>query len=317
MKLVSFIKQTFKEFSKDKVSQLSAAFAYVAIFSIGPVLLILISVIGLIYGDQAAQGQLADKLSGTIGADTAKTLQGVISSSQSSGSGVLALAIGIVGSLLGASAITGQLQTSLNTIFEVVPDPKAGFKRAIYVKLKNVGLIIAGSALVLASLVLSAFIAGLGKKIEDQFGIPAIALESINTVVSLTVFIGLIYALYRIVPDVRIPRKIVMTAALAVAVLFILGKIILGIVIGRNGTAGAYGAAASLITLLLWVYYSGQILYFGAEGVKVYCRTQGIGFNAKRFALKHETFTLDSQNGIGAIIESWHRGYTNTRDKEK
>ena len=136
MTIVGFIKDVFQSFGKDKVGQLSAAFAYSALFSIGPLLLVLVSVIGFIYGERATQGQLASQLSGTFGPDTAKTLQNVIAHTHQSGGGVLALVIGIIGMLLGAAGITTQLQNSFNSILCVVPDPKGGIKRTIYVKVR-------------------------------------------------------------------------------------------------------------------------------------------------------------------------------------
>jgi membrane protein len=162
VKLFKFIKQIFSEFGQHKAGQMSAAFAYTAVFAIGPLLLVAISIIGIIYGERAANGQLSASLSGAFGPSTAKTLEGTIAHAHQGGGGILALTVGIVGLLLAAIGLTNQLQNSFDNIFSVVPDPKGGIKRTIYVKLKNIILLIMGGAVIAASLVLSAVISGLG-----------------------------------------------------------------------------------------------------------------------------------------------------------
>jgi membrane protein len=168
------------------------------------------------------------------------------------------LIVGLAGVLLGAAAMTNQLQNSFDQIFGVVPDPKAGIKRTIYVKGKNILLVMAGGVIITASVIVSTLAAGLGHKAQDSLGLPAVSLELFNDLVSALIFIGLLYLIYRVLPDVAIPRKAALAAASVVALLFLVGKIALAFIIGRNGTASAYGAAASLVTLMLWVYYSGD-----------------------------------------------------------
>jgi membrane protein len=282
MAIFKFIKQVLSEFSRDKVGQLSAAFAYVAIFSIGPLLLVLVSLASFIFGEQAASGELFTKLSGAIGPDAAKTLQDVVARTYQGGGGGLALAAGAIGLLLGATGLASQLQNSFDTIFGVGPDPKGGLKHTIYVKVKNVLLVIAGGLFVIISVAVSALISGLTSKVQDWSGLPPAGVEVINNLVSLSIFVMILYGIYRVLPSVHLPRKLTLVTSLIVALLFIVGKLVLAVVIGRNGTAGAYGAAASLVTLLLWVYYSGQILLLGAEGLKVYAREHGMKLRPKR-----------------------------------
>lgn len=306
---IGFVKQVLEEIGKAKVGQLSAAFAYGAIFSIAPLLLVLISIIGLVYGPEAAQGELIKKLSGTVGPETAKTIQSVIANTHSSGNGILALVIGSIGALLGAAGITTQLQNAFNTILGVVPDPKGGIKRTLYVKAKNAVLVLAGGLVVLVSLVVSTIIAGLGDKLQEQFGIPTILLELANTSLSLGILVLILYLLYRTVPDIIIPKRIVAVTGLYVTLLFILGKFILAYVIGSNGTASAYGAAATLITLLLWIYYSGQILFVGAIGMKVYGINHSLDYKPKRLSLKRTTLHVDGGTVKGGLAEAWVRGF--------
>jgi membrane protein len=306
VKLFKFVKQVFQEFEQDKAGQMSAAFAYTAIFAIGPLLLVLISIVGFIYGEKAASGQLFNSLKDVVGLDAAKTIQDVVANTHQSGKNVLAFAVGVVVSLLAAAALTSQLQNSFNNIFRIVPDPKAGIKRIIYVRLKNILILASGGVILVASTVLSAVASGLGHRVQNTT--PTGTIEAINTAVSLLVFIGILYLLYRVLPDVHIPRRIVICTAVAVSLLFMLGKIVLGFVIGRNGTASAYGAAASLVVLLLWFYYSAQILILGAEGMKVYGLRHSLVYKPKLYNLKRRSFNIDTKDDfIGEILAAFSR----------
>lgn len=312
-RLVAFAKRVLQGFSKDKVGQLSAAFSYGAIFSIGPLLLVLISIAGLVFGARAAQGQLFSELAGVVGSDTARTIQSVVQHTHQSKSGVLALVLGAIGMLLGAAGITTQLQNAFNTILGVVPDPKGGIKRTIYVKLKNVVLVILGSLLVIASIIASVVLSSLGGKAQEYIGLPPLALELFNNLLSLAVFVLLLYVMYRTLPDVLVPRKIVVSTALFVSVMFLIGKVVLGFIIGRNGAASAYGAAASLVTLLLWIYYSGQIIFIGAEIMKVYGEDHGLTYKPKKFSLKRHTVEVDAKDLPGRMLEAWTHGFKKGR----
>lgn len=313
MALFRFLKQLFGEFGKDKAGQHSAAFAYVAVFAIGPLLLVVISVISFVYGERAATGALFEPLSEAIGAEAAETVQDVVASTHNAGGGTLAFVAGTIGMLLAAAALTTQLQNSFNSIFGVVPDPKAGIKRMVYVKLKNVVLILLGGAAVTASLVASAVVSGLGEQVQDDLGLPVVTLEVFNNLISLAVLAGLLYLVYKLIPDVKLPRRITAVAALSVALLFLIGKMVLAIIIGNNSTAGAYGAAASLVTLLLWVYYSGQILFLGAEGIKIYGENRALIYHPKRYNLRRETLHLDLSGYKGRLAEAFAAGFKKGR----
>jgi membrane protein len=310
------LKQLLKGIGNDKISQLSAAFSYGTIFSLGPLLLVLISIVGFVYGERAAQGRLYSELSGTLGASSAKTIQSVVVHTHNSKSGLVALLVGIIGLLLGSAGITSQLQNSFNSIFEVVPDPKGGIKRTVYMKLKNILLVLFCGLIIAASVIASATIVGLGKTLKQKLGIPSVGLEALNSVLSLGLFVLLIYLLYRTIPDVIIPRKIASVAALGVSLLFLIGKMVLGIIIGRNGTASAYGAAAALVTLLLWIYYSGEILFVGAEAIKQYGLNNSLVYAPKKFNLRRTTLTVDSNNFGGKVLDAWVRGYSKNKRKK-
>jgi membrane protein len=305
---IKFVKQLFSNFSKDKAGQLSAAFAYVAAFSLGPLLLVIISVVGFIFGQRAVEGTLFSQLSGAVGDSTARTLQTLVANTHKSSHSSLALITGSIGLLLGATGITVQLQNSFDTIFGAIPDPKGGIKRTIYVKLKNIALIIVAGIAAMVSLISSAIFIGLAKKVQTHTGLPPILLEILDNIISLLVFIILLYLLYEVLPDVKIPRKIALSASIAVSVLFVIGKLILGIIIGRNGTASAYGAAASVVTLLLWIYYSGQILFIGAEGIKAYGHNHSVTYSPKKYNMKRSTITIDVSGRKANLVEAFLRG---------
>lgn len=304
--MFSFLKRVLKEYGRDRVGQLSAAFAYTAVFSIGPLLLVLISIIGFIYGQKAASGQLFSQLSGTLGPDAAHTLQRIVAHT-GGGGGVLALVFGIVGVILGATAITGQLQNSFDQILRAAADPAAGIKFTIYTKLKNFMVVAFGALVVMASLAASSLLSGLGKSIW---------LDVLNDSVSLLLFFGVFYLVYRFLPDLRVPRPLAAKTAAAVSVLFLIGKIALGILIGRSAKASVYGAAASLVALLLWFYYSGQIILLGAVSMKVYAKDKNIEFKPKRYAAGLRTIDIRLQGDFrGQLVRAFSRGYTNTSKK--
>lgn len=313
MLLLRFLKQLLEGFGQDKIGQLSAAFAYIAVFSIGPLLLVMVSVAGFIYGEQAVAGSLFSQLSELVGPETAATLQNAMAQTYESGNNIFALMFGIVGILLAASSISGQLQNSFDSILCAVPDPKAGIKRSLFIKIKNIFLVLLGGITVAASIIVSTIIIGLGSTLQQKMNLPPITLEIVNNLLSLVIFTAIIYLIYKAIPGVQIPRKIILTTALVVAVLFLLGKVVLGIIIGNNATVSAYGAAASLVMLLLWIYYSGQLLFIGAEGMKVYGINKDIAYTAKRFNLKRTSLHIDAKGFKARLAESFVRGFRNKR----
>jgi membrane protein len=299
--MFGFVKKVFSEFGQDRAGTLSSAFAYTAVFSIGPLLLVLVSIVGFVYGEKAAQGQLAHQLSGTFGPSTSKSLQNLVAHTGGTGKGVVGLVIGIIGLLLGAGSLTAQLQSSFDIILRARPDPKAGIKFTIYTRFKNIGVVMLAALVALASVVISALITGLGK---------GAGLEMLNNLVSLAIFIAILYLIYRFLPDVSVPRGLALRAAALVSLMFLIGKFVLGFIIGRNGTAGAYGMAASVIVLLLWFYYTAQILLLGAEGIKVYGDRHKVEFTPKRYTVKRRRLDVNAKKDLrGRSVEAFARGY--------
>jgi membrane protein len=318
MPLVRFLKQVFSEFSRDRVSTWCAAISYTALFAAVPVTLVVISVVGFFFGEKAAQGRIFASISEVVGPNAAHSIQNAIIHAHHSSHGTLALIVGFIGTILAAAALTNQMQNALDVIFAVVPDPKAGWRLTIYNKIKGALILIIGSLLVAASVFATALVAAVGIGLENHLGIPTSTLDFINIVGSLAVFVLLLYMIYRFIPDVTLPRKTIFVTAAIVGVFFLIGKIILGVVIGHNATTTAYGAAASLITLLLWFYYSSQILFFGAEGMKVYLNNRGYVYTPRRYALRQKTVNIQVKNNLpGRMAERFAHGFTKSSRSSK
>ena len=272
----SLLKATAFEWLDDQAPTLGAALAYYTVFSLAPLLIISIALAGLVFGAEAAQGQIFDQLRGLLGDAGGKAMQEIVqSASAEPKTGVVATVIGFVTLLFGASGAFGQLQASLNIIWGVQPKPGRGILGIIRDRILSFGFILVVGFLLLVSLLLTAAIAFVGK----QFGAMVPGMEALiqilNSILSLAVITLLFGMMFKILPDANIAWRDVWIGALITALLFTLGKFALGFYLGRSGIASSYGAAGSLIVLLLWVYYSSQVVFFGAEFTQVYANRFG------------------------------------------
>ncbi len=309
MPLILFLRQVIQQAGQHKIGQMSAAFAYGAVFSLGPLLLIFISLLGIVYGQAATEGRLYGQLAGTFGSEMALSLQDMVARLSETGNGVIAVVAGTIGVLLGAAGMSSQLQDSFNTIFGAVRDPRGGIKRTVLVKVKNILIILLFGLFIIVSVAVTAFTNAIGSTVQESLGLPTVILEILNTLVSLGILTGLLFGVYRVLPDVLIPRRIALVGSLIVACLFAVGKIILALIIANNATASAYGAAAVLISLLLWTYYLGQILLTGALGMQVYGHNRLLVYKPKKHALQRTTVHVDGSQHRSRIITAWLRGY--------
>jgi membrane protein len=272
----SLLKATLFEWLDDQAPTLGAALAYYTVFSLAPLLIITIGIAGLVFGAEAAQGQIFDQLRGLLGEASSKAMQEIVqSASAEPKTGVVATVIGFVTLLFGASGVFGQLQASLNIIWGVQPKPDRGILGIIRDRTLSFGFILVLGFLLLVSLLLTAAIAFVGK----QFGTMVPGMEALiqllNSILSLAVITLLFAMMFKILPDAKIAWRDVWIGAFITALLFTIGKFALGFYLGRSGVASSYGAAGSLIVLLLWVYYSSQIVFFGAEFAQVYANRFG------------------------------------------
>jgi len=269
------VKQTVHEWSDDNAPRLGAALAYYTIFSIAPLLLIVVAIAGLWFGRAAAQQQIMDQVSGLVGENGGKTIQSMLEAANKPHAGIIASVIGVVTLLFGATGVFLQLQDALNTIWEVKPKPGQGIKGFIRHRILSLAMVFGIGFLLLVSLVVSAGLAAAGKWMEGAMPGGEEVWHAINFIVSIAV-VGVLFALmFKYLPDVKVAWKDVWLGALITAVLFTAGKFALGLYLGRSSVSSAYGAAGSLVVVLLWVYYSAQILFFGAEFTQVYANRFG------------------------------------------
>jgi membrane protein len=288
-RVLDLLKSTAMEWSRDKCPQLGAALAYYTIFSLAPLVLVLLGVFGLIYGsNEQARQKILDQLSYLVDPSGVKVFQDIANSAAEPKAGILATAIGILIALFGASGIFGQLQDALNTIWAVKPKPGQGiwgFIRARFLSFAMVGGV---CFLLLVSLTVEGLLKGLHSYLQSIFPGGHYLGLAIFYVFDLGVIVLLFAMLFRYLPDAKIAWRDVWTGAALTAILFVIGKFLLSLYLGSGAAGSAYGAASSLITLLLWMFYSAQILLFGAEFTKVYANIYGSHVEPEEHAVKVE-----------------------------
>lgn len=273
-KYLTVFKETFKEFGEDKAPRLGAALAYYTIFSIGPLLLICVSMAGIFLGQEAAQGKVSQELGKVFGPKMAEAMETMIQAASKPKSGTIATIIGIATLFLGASGVIAQLKDALNTIWNVEKKKAGGIVAMIKERFLSMAMVLGIGFLLLVTLVLDALVSAMGPYLERILGGEAIA-HILQLAVSFVVATVLFAAIFRLLPDLKVAWRDVWFGAAFTSLLFVLGKWGLGLYLGKAAVGSAYGAAGSLVILLIWVYWSAQILFFGAEFTQVYARRFG------------------------------------------
>ena len=270
------LKTAGSEWMEDQAPTLGAALAYYTVFSLAPLLIIAIAIAGLVFGQEAAQGQIFDQLRGLLGEASGKAMQDMVQKANAQpATGLIATLTGVVMLLFGASGVFGQLQTSLNAIWDVQPKLGRGILGIIQDRILSFGFILVVGFLLLVSLLLTAGIALVAQWFGGMIpGMETLA-QILNFVLSLALITMLFAMIFKFLPDAKIAWHDVWIGAFITAALFTMGKFALGLYLGKSGVDSSYGAAGSLIVLLLWVYYSSQILFFGAEFTQVYANRFG------------------------------------------
>lgn len=278
MKLIPILrlfKEAFQHWQKDKVSRLAAALAYYTVFSVAPLLIIAIAIAGAVFGKSAAEGQLMSQLEGLVGNEAIGVIEIALKNASQPGTGSIASLISIGVLLMGASGVFAQLQDALNTVWHVQPKPGRGIRGFIRKRLLSFCMVLAIGFLLILSLIISAVISALSQYNTDFLPGSAFLWSNIDFFVSLGLMIFMFALMYKYVPDVKIGWKDVLVGATITALLFSFGKFLLEWYLSQNSAASAYGAAGSLIVFLAWVYYSAQIILFGAEFTQVYAHKYG------------------------------------------
>jgi membrane protein len=290
------LRRTFAAWNTHCAQRLGAALAFYSLLSLAPLLVLVVAIVAFVFGEQAARNEVAHEIQGLLGYDVARAVQNVIQDANRPGSGVLAGALALVTTLFGASAVLKELRDALNTMWDVEPSSASGWKILLREQIFSFGMILSIGFLLIISLVFSSILAAIGKFFGSLVATPLVLLEVFNFAVSFATITFAFGLIFKFVPDRRILWRDVWIGAMGTALLFTAGKASLGLYIGRAGVGSAYGAAGSLVVVVVWVYYSAQIFLFGAEFTHIYA-------SARREGLLS---TLDRQDvgGLASAVRS-------------
>jgi membrane protein len=269
------LKTAFAGWWNDRAMSLGASIAFFTVFSLSPMLLAAIAIAGLAFGREAAQGAIVAELGGLIGEQAASSLEALIAGASNVGSGIVGMTVGIVSFLLLVTGAIVELQDDLNIIWKAKPPASYGVMDFIRTRLLSLGLVLGIGFLLLVSLVIDAGLTALGSYVEASFSGATLILQFLNNAVSFSIATLLFAMIFKLLPAVRVTWRDVFTGSLVTGLLFTIGKFLIGYYLGASNVASSYGAAASIITILLWIYYSSLILLFGAEFTKAYAESRG------------------------------------------
>lgn len=270
----------------DDAPRLGASLAYYTLFAIAPVLLVATAIAGMVFGPEAVRGEIVGQLDQLVGRDGALAVEALLEGASQRRSGILATVLGSITFAIAATGAFLELQAALNTIWRVKPKPGAILRGFLVDRLRSFGLVVAIGFLLLVSLAVTAALAALSEWLARRSPALPLAWSGVNLMVSIAVATALFAMLFRFLPDVRLHWRDVTTGAFVTAVLFTIGQQLIGFYLGQSTVASSYGAAGSVMILLLWVYYSCQILLLGAEFTRVYAQRTGRRPRPESFAEK-------------------------------
>lgn len=271
----TILKQTFTEWNQDEVPRYAAALAFYTALSVAPLLVVIVAIVGAVYGQAAAQGQIVGQIQSVVGEEGASVVQDMIANAYQAGDNWISTIISIVVLLFGATGLFGQLQKTLNDIWNVEPPKNNPILSVVRQKLLSFGMILIIGFLLLVSLVLSAVISSLHLWLTNLFPAAQVFFQVLSFLVNFGVTTLLFALIYKFLPEAQIEWRDVGVGAVVTSLLFSIGRTVLGLYLGGGSTTSVYGAAGSLMVILLWVYYSAQIILFGAEFTQVYARRYG------------------------------------------
>jgi membrane protein len=291
----SLLKQTFQEWLQDKVPQLGAALAYYTVFSLAPLVLVLLAIVGVIFRDDpaGAWNKITQQMSYFLDPSAVQVVQNIAQKASQPGKSTIATIIGVALAVFGASGVFGQLQDALNTIWGVKAKPAAGIWGFLRSRFLSFAMVAGVCFLLLVSLAIEALLKGFSHYVQSVLPGGIVIALAVYLVFDFAVVVLLFAMIFKFLPDVEIQWRDVWIGAVMTAIFFGLGKWLLGLYLGSGAAASAYGAASSLITLLLWVYYSSQILLFGAEFTQVYAAQAGRELKPSEYAIRVETSEIE------------------------
>lgn len=273
----SLLNQSFQEWNRQNATRLGASVAFYSLLSLTPLLLVTVSVVGIVYGQSAAQRDVTQEIQSLVGPAAAKAATGFLQAPQAKTHGIIGTLLGLLTILFSASGVVIELQSALNYIWEVKTPDASGMRMVtsfLKQRLFSFAMVLAVGFLLIVSLALSTFISGLGAN-SALSGWEEALLHLLNALVSFLVITGLFGAIYKVMPDVPLQWRDVLLGGAVTSLLFTIGKLVLGIYLGRASYSSMYGAAASMVVLIAWVYYSAQIFFLGAEFTKVFAQRYG------------------------------------------
>jgi membrane protein len=292
----SILKDTFQGFIDNRGLKLSASLSYYTIFSLAPLLLLMISFASVFFGKDAIQGQIFGEINGLIGNQAATQIQELIKNMELSGKTTLALIIGGITLFIGATSVFGEIQDSINIIWKVRAKPKRGWLKWITDRLLSSSLIAGLSFLLIVSLIINGILLALSEWLKNYYPDGTLVIfQIVNIIISFGVITLLFAVIFKVLPDAQIGWKDVGVGAFFTACLFMLGRFLIGLYINFSGTGSAYGAAGSLIVILVWVYYIAAILYFGAEFTKIYAEYRGAKIEPADYAVYVEQYEKEKE----------------------
>jgi len=292
--------QSFKSFGVDKIPKYSAALAYTTIFSFGPLLIVIIFLCSIFFGQEATQGKIYSQMQQFVGHDAALQLQTIIQNASISDKGSIAAVIGIVTLLFGATAVFAEIQDSINAIWGLKAKPKKGLWKIIRNRFLSFSVVVSLGFLLLVSLAISTVVEGLNDQLKARFpNITVVIFYILNLVISFLVTTALFAVIFKVLPDANTKWKDILPGALASGMLFMIGKFAISFYIGKSNVGSTYGAAGSLVVLLLWVYFSAIILYLGAEFAKAWASYKGTLIRPNDYAVAFKKIEVETDKTDG------------------
>ena len=293
--LAGVCKNSFVAMGEDKITKLSGSLAYYTVFSMAPLLVMIISLCGIFLGREAVEGKIVAQLSGFVGVDTAMQLQQIIKNASLAGKSTTAAIIGGITLIIGATTVFAEIQDSINTIWGLKPKPKRGWLKMIQNRLLSFSVIISLGFLLLVSLGVTAIIDGFSERLRSHFpDVTVVVFYILNILITLVVITLIFAVIFKVLPDAKIKWKDVMAGAIATSLLFMLGKFGISFYISKSNVGSTYGTAGSLVVLLLWVYYSSIILYLGAEFTKAFAIKYGSAIHPNDYAVTTKTVEIET-----------------------
>ncbi|WP_299824528.1 YihY/virulence factor BrkB family protein [uncultured Pontibacter sp.] len=295
-------KQTFKEFFDDNPLDYAAIIGFYTIFSLPAVLIITIRIAGAAFGEEAVEGEVVKQLGGIVGQSSASQFQSIIENASVSEASTIGTIVGVATMIFSATTVFVALQDSLNAMWEVKAKPEKGWLKLIINRVLSLAMVVSMGFLLLVSLSLDVALGILYNFLRQQFSGVAIYFITIGNIIFSILISSIIFAaIYRVLPDAKIKWKNVWVGAIVTAILFVLGKYVLNIYFQHDPLADTYGAAGSLVLILVWVYYSAIILLFGAEFTQVYSRTHDKGIQPDDTAVKVKTKEIEKDTETGKV----------------